>query len=135
MVIFQHDILSMILCLHVHSSSPRAETADEKVIKKLSKNVLLGGVIPFFQSVRVHISWSVFGSIKQYLPRLCSWWHLHYAAFEARDSTPQTGFTCVLFCRLVHVVVLQDQSDSSQKAEEEEGLRLHLSGPARRELV
>lgn len=100
MVIFQHDILSMILCLHVRSSSPRAETADEKVIKKLSKNVLVGGVIPFFQSVRVHISWSVFGSVKQYLLRLCSWWHLHYAAFEARDSTPQTGFTCVLFCRL-----------------------------------
>lgn len=35
----------------------------------------------------------------------------------------------------VHAVVLQDQADSSQKAEEEEGLRLHLSGPACRELV
>lgn len=34
MVVFQHDILSMILCLHVRSSSLRAETADEKVIKK-----------------------------------------------------------------------------------------------------
>jgi len=34
MVIFQHDILSMILCLHVHHSSLRAETAGKKVLNK-----------------------------------------------------------------------------------------------------
>lgn len=41
MVIFQHDILSMILCLHVHSSSLRAETTDEKVIKKAKQKCLI----------------------------------------------------------------------------------------------